>query len=119
MEKSSTASEIFPERLRKAREHRGLSQGQLAERAGFQASAISHFETKARRPSFENLKKLADALDVTTDYLLSRTDDMHGLGTPDWLNRHRHALTTEDQELAAEILETLARRSKARREEDG
>ena len=40
-----------------------------------QASAISHFETGTRKPSFDNLRRLADALDVTTDYLLGRVKD--------------------------------------------
>lgn len=118
MSESSPAALIFPIRLRAAREHRRLTQGQLAERAGFQASAISHFETGARRPSFENLKKLADALDVTIDYLLGRTDELKGVATGDTLHRHIDALTAEDQDLAKEILETLAKRSRISRGEE-
>lgn len=119
MRESSSAAEVFPARLRQAREHRQLSQGDLADRAGLQASAISHFETKGRRPSFENLKKLADALDVTIDFLLGRTDEFRGVSEADRLNRHIDALTTEDQALAQEIIETLANRSRSRRGEEG
>ena len=52
-----------------------MSQGDLATKSGLQPSAISHFETGNRSPSFDNLKRLADALTVTTDYLLGRAED--------------------------------------------
>ena len=74
MSVSSPPSAVFPDRLRNAREYRGLTQGELAERAGLQPSAISHFETGARKPSFDNLRLLADTLDVATDYLLGPTN---------------------------------------------
>ena len=46
-----------------------------------QPAAISHFETGQRSPSFENLRKLADALNVSVDYLLGRIDEeQHGQG---------------------------------------
>lgn len=64
----------FGELLRKLREDKGLSQQDLAELAGVQASAISHFELGRRLPSFENIRRLADALNVTSDFLLGRED---------------------------------------------
>ncbi len=64
--------EDFGERLRKVRESKGLNQAQLAEKSGLQPSAVSHFELGRRSPSFDNLKRLADALSVTIDYLLGR-----------------------------------------------
>ncbi len=71
----------FKDRLRHAREARGLSQADLASKAGLQAAAISHFETGHRSPSFENLRKLADALSLSVDYLLGRIDEeQHGQG---------------------------------------
>lgn len=71
----------FQHRLRAARESKGLSQAQLAEKSKLTAAAISHFETGQRAPSFENLRKLADALDVSVDYLLGRIDEeKHGTG---------------------------------------
>jgi transcriptional regulator with XRE-family HTH domain len=59
-------------RIRDARERRGLKQVELAKRAGLQPSAISQFENGQREPSPENLCKLADALGVSVDYLLGR-----------------------------------------------
>lgn len=79
MSKSTAPPPKFEDRLRQARELRGISQGELARRAGLQPAAISHFETGTRRPSFDNLRTLAEALSVTADFLLGRTDDSEGL----------------------------------------
>ena len=65
---------IFSKRLNAARRMRGLSQCDLAERTGLKQVAISFFETGRRSPSLGNLKRLADALEVTTDYLMGRSD---------------------------------------------
>ena len=55
---------------------RRMSQAELAKKAGLQPTAISHFETATRSPSFDNLKRLADALNVATDYLIGRSDEL-------------------------------------------
>ena len=60
----------FHQRLRLIREVRGLSQSELARSAEMQPSAIAHFESGRRLPSFENLRALAIALRCTSDYLL-------------------------------------------------
>lgn len=120
MSESTRPSDIFPERLRAAREKRGLSQRDLANRAGFQASAISHFETGTRKPSFDNLRRLANALDVTTDYLLGRVTDAQALAGADRLHRHLDRLTSEDRDIAEEFLQLLAKKAKNRgKKEDG
>jgi transcriptional regulator with XRE-family HTH domain len=116
MNMSSKPSEIFQERLRTAREARELSQGDLAQRTGLQASAVSHFETGTRKPSFDNLKRLADALRVTTDYLLGRADDMEGSSTSaDQLHRHYSGLSTEYQEMADDFIKMLAKKATAKK----
>jgi len=69
---------ICHERLRKAREKSGLSQSELAIRVKVQPPVISHFETGKRSPSLISLRRMADALDVSVDYLLGRTSDPSG-----------------------------------------
>jgi transcriptional regulator with XRE-family HTH domain len=66
----------FGQRLAERRTLRGLTQQQLAELANIPTTVISHFETGVRASaSADNLVKLADALDVSVDYLLTRTND--------------------------------------------
>lgn len=115
MPESRRPSDLFPDRLRAAREHRGLNQGELSKRSGLQASAISHFETKQRKPSFDNLRRLADALEVTTDYLVGRVDDFKAFAGVDKLHRHYNALTSEDRDVADQFLALLAKRTKDRK----
>jgi len=71
------APSTFGLHLRRARETRKLTQQELASRAGVSPIMISHFETGVRpSASADTLVKLADALDVTVDYLLGRSDSM-------------------------------------------
>ena len=111
-------SEIFMERLRRARELRGLSQSGLAGRAGMPPSSIAHFETGTRKPSFDTLRRLANALEVTTDYLLGRVEDPELGSSGDPLYRDIGKLTTRDRELARDFLEMLATRSKSKDKKD-
>ena len=119
MTKSSNPSEVFAARLRAAREKRKLSQGDLANRARFQASAISHFETGTRKPSFDNLRRLADALDVTTDYLLGRVTDDQALAGADKLHRDLDRLTAADRDIAESFLNMLANKATDRTKKEG
>ncbi len=118
MPESTTPSDIFPQRLRAARELRKLKQGELARLAGLQASAISHFETGARKPSFHNLKRLADALKATTDYLLGRVDDPAGLAGAERIHRHLGQLTGSDRSMAEDMIEMLAKRAEERNRQE-
>lgn len=114
MSGSTPPSAAFPARLRSAREYRGLSQGELAEKAGLQPSAISHFETGARKPSFDNLRLLADTLDVTTDYLLGRVSEMKDLAGADTLHRHYNSLQDADRKFADDLITHLASKGSKR-----
>ena len=101
----------FPYRLRTARLMMKLSQRDLADRSGLVVSAISQFETDARKPSFDNLKRIADALEVTTDYLLGRIDDRHGIVGSDRIHRDLKKLSEPDRVIAENLIRDLARRS--------
>jgi len=66
----------FGRRLRQSRNLRRLSQAELSERSKVPVAMISHFETGVRgSASADNLVKLSNALDVSIDYLLGRTED--------------------------------------------
>lgn len=105
-------SELFQERLRAARELRKWSQSDLATKAGMPPSSIAHFESGSRKPSFDTLRRLANALEVTTDYLLGRVDDPSLAEAADPLFRDVSKLTGHDRELAKDFLKMLADRNK-------
>lgn len=108
--------EKFSDRLRKTRLDRGLSQADLAKRAGLQPAAISHFETEERSPSFENLRRLADALEISIDYLLVRTPEPESAGpVVDRLYRDFRKMSAEDQDTIAKMAEMLARKNTEKR----
>ena len=65
----------FAERLRTLRKQKDLSQTELGQRAGLHYTHIGRFERGASRPGGDTLKRLAEALDVTGDYLLDGAQD--------------------------------------------
>jgi transcriptional regulator with XRE-family HTH domain len=108
-------SDIFAERLRTARESRKMSQSDLAEKADLLPSAVSHFETGRRSPSFANLKALSDALNVTTDYLIGRSDEMHvSSAVSSKLLRHAEKMSDEDLDTLTRMAEMMAKKQAKR-----
>jgi transcriptional regulator with XRE-family HTH domain len=108
MEESSRV--LFAKRLRDARERlRGLTQTQLAEKTGLPATTISHFESPegTRKPSFDNLRRLAKELGVTTDYLLGLSDDFVSVATNNELYRDVQNLTDQDKDFAQMMIRKM------------
>ena len=60
-------------RLKELREEKGMKQDELAEKVGVTQGAISQWESGAVKPSFDNIKKLAAALEVTIDELMEES----------------------------------------------
>ena len=67
--------EVLPRQLKVARELRGLTQRELAAMLCVAPSTIALYETGDRRPDPETLRRLANALECSVDYLLGRIDD--------------------------------------------
>jgi transcriptional regulator with XRE-family HTH domain len=57
--------------LRRFRELRALSQRELAARARLSVTTVNRIETMQRRPMPKTVRKLAEALDVTPEELLT------------------------------------------------
>ena len=114
---STTPSEIFKDRLRAARENlRRMSQADLARAIGLPPSSIAHFESGARKPSFDNLRKLANALNVTTDYLVGRADEPNVAASADPLYRNVASLTDQNRRTAEDFLRFLTEQDRKQRE---
>ena len=58
------------ERIREVRKERGWSQADLGKRIGTDSQYVSRYETGRITPSVDALIRLADVLEVSTDYLV-------------------------------------------------
>ena len=105
--------DVFPKRLKEARENLRWTQSQLGTESGLPTSSIAQFETNARKPSFATLRSLATALQVTTDYLLGRVDEPNiVLNSGNALFRHLDNISGDDRKLLEDFAEMLANRNK-------
>ncbi|MFR8178168.1 MAG: helix-turn-helix domain-containing protein [Christensenellales bacterium] len=64
----------FGERMKAARTAKHMSQQALADIIGKSLNTVGLYERGLRQPSLETLCLLADTLEVSSDYLLARTD---------------------------------------------
>ena len=67
--------QTFGERLRFLRSERNLHQSELGEILELSPSAIGSYERNLREPSHAHLVRIADLFNVSTDYLLCRTEE--------------------------------------------
>ena len=58
--------------LNKTRKAQGLTAQQMADYLGINLRSYRAYESNDRQPSLQMLVKIADKLNVTTDYLLCR-----------------------------------------------
>lgn len=70
------------ERIRALRKERGLNQDQLAELANLNRVTVAKYESGRVEPGAQALARIADALEVSTDALLGRSDEIPARRTP-------------------------------------
>ncbi|MCL6558540.1 MAG: helix-turn-helix domain-containing protein [Firmicutes bacterium] len=63
------------ERIAALRKRKNLSQTEFAKRLGVGRSTVAMWETADREPDAATIQRIADFFNVSTDYLLGRTDD--------------------------------------------
>jgi len=64
----------FGARLKRLREEKRMDREQLAARLGMSYSTIAKYESNNRFPDQQTLLKLAEIFDVSTDYLLGKSE---------------------------------------------
>ena len=72
--KKSEKADKVVSRIKLRRSELKMTQTELANVANLTPAAISQFESGTRKPSFNTLSSLSDALKVTTDYLLGKEE---------------------------------------------
>lgn len=93
-----------------ARRRRGMTQLQLAEKAGLNKSTVSHYERKAQAIPLANIQRIAEILNVSVDYLLNGKADRNDLSaSKPLLKRLEKAkdLTPEKQKLIVDLIDSL------------
>lgn len=66
------------ERIKSSRKRKGLTQKELAKRVNVSPQVISNWEREYTTPDSDDVAKVADVLDVSTEFLLCRTNDPNG-----------------------------------------
>lgn len=70
IEEEGPAPMVLGQRIKQLRKEAGWSQGELGERIGTDSQRVSRYENGRITPSVDALVRIAEALDVSIDYLL-------------------------------------------------
>jgi len=65
----------FKDRIKQARTQMGLSQSKLADMIDVHVTNISRYERGENKPTSQVLSRLADALNISADYLMTGSTD--------------------------------------------
>ena len=66
---------VFSERLKEARTKKGLSQYYVSQELGIPRTTYANWEQGKAEPGIDMMRRLAEILEVSADYLLGLTDD--------------------------------------------
>lgn len=106
----------FSERLKKLRKKARLTQVDIARKLGISQQAYASWERGIKKPTQENLVKIAQILNVSVDYLVGnseeRTDELDNIELLFRMNSK--GLTDEEKKVfKKELIEFMEERKKA------
>ena len=106
----------FSERLKDLRKQVGLTQVDVARKLGISQQAYASWERGAKKPTQENLVKIAQVLNVSIDYLVGnseeKTDELDNIELLFRMNSK--GLTDEEKKVfKKELIEFMEERKKA------
>ena len=106
------------ERVKALRKERGWLQAELAQHISADARQVSRYEKGRITPSLEALAKIAEAFDVSADYLLFEESPRRPLRVADPGLAERLGdlgdLAEEDRQLVSRLVDALRIKSKVR-----
>lgn len=106
----------FSERLKELRKQAHLTQVELAGKLGIVQSSYADWERGKKKPTQENLVKIAQVLNVSVDYLVGNSEEKSDeLDNIELLFRmNSKGLTKEEKEIfRKELIEFMEERKKA------
>ncbi len=95
------------QRIKLAREARGLTQEQLAEKVALSASHISVIERGIKPPKLETLVKILNILKVDANFILADVLSVSNEITSSLLSKKLSALSEIQQKKILRVLDTL------------
>lgn len=106
----------FSERLKKLRKDTGLTQVDVASKLGISQQAYASWERGVKKPTQDNLVKIAQVLNVSVDYLVGnseeKTDELDNIELLFRMNSK--GLTEKEKEIfKRELIEFMEERKKA------
>ncbi len=69
--RAKTPAPLFGQRLAGLRKQRGLTQVQFAEQLGISDKLVEYYERRAKNPSMELIKRVADFFEVSPSYFVA------------------------------------------------
>lgn len=113
----------FRERLKKLRKDQEKTQYELAKEVGTSQAAISRLEAGDQNPSYEVIRKLSKALNVSPSYLMGgkvRGEDIEELKPEEEAHfRQYRGLNEEQQQELRRFAQYVQMRDKMAKEEQG
>lgn len=105
----------FSERLKKLRKDAGLTQVDVANKLGISQPAYASWERGVKKPTQDNLVKIAQVLNVSVDYLVGnseeKTDELDNIELLFRMNSK--GLTKEEKDIfKKELIEFMEERKK-------
>lgn len=107
------------ERIKKIRIDAGESQAAMGERLGVAQRTIAGWEKGTRQPNADMIVKIAETYQITTDYLLGRTDipNMYAQGVAS-VNGEEWDIYSENKNLSPDEREQVERQIHGAMEDD-
>jgi bacteriophage CI repressor helix-turn-helix domain len=106
----------FSERLKDLRRQAGLTQVEVAEKLGISQQAYASWERGVKKPTQENLVKIAHVLNVSVDYLVGNSEEKSDeLDNIELLFRMNSKRLTDEERVVfrKELIEFMDERRKA------
>lgn len=112
-------NKFFIERLKSARQKKGLTQDQLSKLTGINIKLISKYEQGVTLPGLDNLQKLVMALEISADYFLipqATPKEVPRVKDPELYDRYfiLESLGEKEREAALLLLNSLIAQQKIR-----
>jgi transcriptional regulator with XRE-family HTH domain len=109
--KQGSSLDVFAKRLRERAHHLGLTDAEVARRAGLSERRYGHYVRGNREPDFATLMRISAAMDVTPNGLLLAEKTARLPAQDRWLARLLAAgrsLGSDDIKLAVKQVEAIA-----------